>query len=449
MSIHDEIVITEDEFEPSRPKWRFPWKRILISLGVLALVAVLFVLFNVFRVTALPFSLGALKGESSGRINILLLGVGDPGHEGPDLSDTNIVVSVNPKTHQVANISIPRDLRVKIPGQGSAKINSANVYGGVDMARKVVEETLGIPIHYYLKANFSGLSQVVDAVGGVDIDNPTDLSDPEYPCDKNQYRSCGFRLKAGHYHMNGSTALKYVRCRKGTCGDDFGRAARQQQVMQAIRGNATSLGTLGNPIKLGSLVSAAGSNLQTDLSVNNVLRLNDLTKQTDKNGKPVAKPDVISVVFSLEPDGFLVASTNSSDLLPADGDFTAIREFVKNIFTVGPIWSEHPMVIIQNGTLTPGIASKFEQKLTSDGYNVTVVAVANALTQDHVTTQIIDYTAGGKSHTVSYLQGILKATATPPATPVKVPPADIVIILGQDYASSLIPKSTTSSPTPK
>jgi LCP family protein required for cell wall assembly len=457
--MHDEIIIRQDELdgirpgnssgqppqmpdnpnqEPSRSR---PWKRwlkwIAIVIGLAVIAAIIFVVANLFKVSVNPFSFGHLKGESQGRVNIMMLGVGDPGHAGEQLSDTNIILSVDTRNHQVAIIGIPRDLRVTIPNYGKAKINNANAQGGIKTAKKVYEDTFGVPIHYYVKANFTGLKEVVDAVGGVDVTNDTLLYDPEYPCDKNEGRKCGFRLAAGTHHLDGATALKYVRCRKGTCGDDFGRAARQQEVMQSVRQHATSAGTLTNPVALTKLVSAAGDNIDTDLSVSNLARLNELTKDADKS-------KVMNVVFSLNPDGFLKSA--GSDLVPSSGDFDDIQAFVQNIFKVGPIWSEHPTVMIENGTTTPGVATKFQQQLKDDGYNVSVVAVTNALRRDYATSQLVDYTAGKRPNTLKYLQGLLKVQQpSQPQTAVKTPPADIVIILGDDYASTIQNDSSGST----
>src|SRR5207244_10638311 len=109
-----------------------------------------------------------LKGEGNGRVNILLLGVGGAGHDGPNLSDTIMVVSIDPKTKDVAMLSIPRDLYVKIPGHGYGKINAANVYGGPTLAARTVANVIGVPIHYYAVIDFSGFKQAVDSVGGGD-----------------------------------------------------------------------------------------------------------------------------------------------------------------------------------------------------------------------------------------------------------------------------------------
>ncbi|HEX7260102.1 MAG TPA: LCP family protein [Candidatus Saccharimonadia bacterium] len=437
----DEIVIHQAELDSSpspygpRPSSGHHWRRALKWLGltvlVLGAVAALYVAFNITKISANPFGFGKLKGEELGRINIMMLGVGDPGHAGENLSDTNLLISVDSRSHAIAIISIPRDTRVKIPGYGSGKINTAHAKGGIPTAKDTMETNLGVPVHYFVKANFSGLRQVVDAVGGVDVTNTTRLNDPEYPCDNNQYKRCGFKLAPGKHHLNGATTLKYVRCRKGTCGDDFGRAQRQQEVMQAIRQKVTSAGTLANPIALGRLVAAAGDNIQTDLSVNNVLRLNELTKKTPKN-------NIYNVVFNLQPGGFLVADPRGSgDLVPSSIDFDDIQEFVQNVFARAPIWSEQPKLVIQNGTTTPGLGGKFSGKLRLDGKDVTVQAVGNALTSDHTTSLIVDNSRGKKPHTIAYLERLLNVKAAIPGTSGAIAGGDVVVVLGSDYASSI------------
>ncbi len=421
------------------------WKRIVLIVVLLLLAAAIgfgiYMFLRVSRISSNPFNfVSKLKGEDEGRVNILLLGIGDPGHDGGALSDTNMVASLNTKTGQVALVSIPRDTRVDIAGHGYAKINQANSDGGAPLAEQTVSETLGIPIHYYVTADFTGLKQAVDAVGGVDIHNTDLLSDPEYPCDNNQYRSCGYKLAPGDYHMDGTAALKYARCRKGTCGDDFGRALRQQEVLSGVREKALSLQTLSNPAAITNLLNAASNNVKTDLSLANIQRLRDLTKNLKTS-------DIINVVFSTKPNGFLVQDPNSSDLLPAGGSFQNIQAFVQNIFTEGPVWKEDADVTIENGTTTVGLGGKFSTKLKDAGDIVGIVAVQNADTKDHTISEIIDYTGGTKPNTATFLANLIGTgiKVTQPATPVKNPVADFEVILGSDYASAQNPTTATPS----
>jgi LCP family protein required for cell wall assembly len=415
------------------PKRRHHLRTILVRLVIVLLIAVAvyaaYLFLSVAKVTVNPFGFGKLDGESAGQVNILLLGIGDPDHAGAKLSDTTMLISINTKTNQAAMTSIPRDLRVYIPGHGYAKINQANSDGGADLAKQVVENTLGVHISYYLTADFTGLKQAVDAVGGIDINVKDRLFDPEYPCDNNQYKSCGFKLNPGPVHMDGTLALKYARCRKGTCGDDFGRALRQQEVLTAVRQKATTLQTLANPVKLTQLANSAGDNIKTNLSINNMLRLNELGKKIDQG-------QIIHVVFNVKPDGYLISAPDgSSDLLPMGGSFTDIQRFVANVFTIGPAWSEHSQISLLNGTTTNGVAARLDDQFGSDGYRPGAVSLGNTPLHNTVTTQIIDYSGGAKPQTLAYLTKLLGMQATTPNPPVKNPGYDIQVILGTDYAN--------------
>lgn len=431
-------------FAPRHKKKRPIWKKVLIGLGILLLIGGLgYLAFTIKTITKIApnfFKLDQkLKGEDEGRVNILLLGVGDPGHDAATLSDTNILVSVNTRDKKVALTSIPRDTRVKIPGYGYAKINSAHAYGDVPLAKETVAKFLDVPIHYYVRTDFTGLKQAVDAVGGIEIKNTDYLSDSEYPCDNNQWKSCGFNLKPGTYQADGKLALKYARCRKGTCGDDFGRAGRQQEVITATRSKALSAGTILNPAKMTALLSAAGDNVKTDLAVGEMLRLSDLTKD-------IPNDQIINVVLSIQNGGFLqMAPDGSSDIVPIDSTLGTIQNFEEGIFRLGPIWQEAPRLVIENGTKTVGIGGKLQAKIDKDKLPLTILNVMNAAKSDYEKTQIIDYTDGKKSNTLRYLQDLLHITATKPEKAVKSPSQDFVIIVGSDYSTYL--PTPTPSPT--
>ena len=115
--------------------------------------------------------------------------------------------------------------------------------------------------------------------------------------------------------------------------------------------------TILNPAKLTALIQTAGDNVKTDLSVQGMLRLNDLTKD-------IPNDQIVNAVFSLEPNGFLKSDpAGSSDLLPIDTTLTSIQTFVKDIFKLGPIWQENATIVIQNGTATTSLGGKLETKL--------------------------------------------------------------------------------------
>jgi LCP family protein required for cell wall assembly len=177
--------------------------------------------------------------DSKQRINILLLGSDNDQKFAPDavLSQTMIVVSIDPTKRQVTLLSLPRDLWVSIPGYANAKIDLAYKEGGAPLARATVEKAFKIPIHYYAWVGLNGLVKVIDRVGGVDVDVLHPVLDDNYPNDFNDsgYGTERVYLAAGPQHLDGRHTLQYVRSRHGDLLSDFGRSIRQQQVLLAIQ----------------------------------------------------------------------------------------------------------------------------------------------------------------------------------------------------------------------
>lgn len=317
-----------------QPRHRSPWrwvKRVLIGLVVLVIIAALaigwFGVRTLTGVSSKPLDVSGLAADSSGRTNVLILGVGDPGHAGQNLSDSIMMVSFNKATKQVATISIPRDTEVRIPGYGYRKINNAYALGGIDLAQQTVSNTLDLPIHYHVITNFTGLSKLVDAVGGLDINVKDALVDDQYPCADNQYKSCGINIQPGLQHMDGATVLQYTRCRKGTCGNDFGRAERQQEVINLLVQKMAQPNIWLNPLTAAAVSDALRTGLDTDLSGSNMVRL--AWTWTHKTG------EIITWVLSISPGGML-RSAGTGNLVPIGGDFSAIQEQAQNIFSDPP-----------------------------------------------------------------------------------------------------------------
>lgn len=383
-----------------------------------------------------------LKGEGDGRVNILILGIGGAGHEAPNLSDTIMVVSLDPKTKDTAMLSIPRDLYVKIPASSNTraqygKINAANAYGGPELAARTVSNVIGVPIHYYILVDFSGFRQAVDAVGGVDINVPTAIYDSTYPCDNERGGFCPFKIAAGMQHMDGTVALRYSRSRHST--SDFDRAARQQMVIAALRQKALTLSTLTNPVKLTALIQAVGDHVKTDIQPNEMTKLASLVKDID----PAKTPQ--KVLDTDSKDALLVGGTNIIDgagyiEVPKIGNFnyTDIQDIVKSIFTDHYIVDENAKLEVQNGSGIAGIAGSVVKSLQSAHYNVGDATNA----ADHYTSTILyDYTGGKKPYTINYLEQRFKVKAqkAPAPTPTvdasgkSIPAPQIRIILGSDY----------------
>ncbi|HSX01842.1 MAG TPA: LCP family protein [Candidatus Saccharimonadia bacterium] len=391
-------------------------------------------------------NLAQLKGEGDGRVNILMLGIGGAGHDGPNLSDTMMVVSIDPKTKDVAMLSIPRDLYVKLPATAKTsaqygKINSANAFGGPELAKQVVQNVIGVPIHYYIVVDFSGFKQAVDAVGGVDVNVAQALYDPAFPCDNDRGGYCPLSIKAGPQHMDGTIALRYARCRHDACGGDLARAARQQQVLVAVRQKALQLSTLTNPIKLTGLIDAVGDHLKTDLQPAELQKLASIAKDVDP-AKITNKVLDYGKADSLLIDGSGSIPGAGSIELPKAGtfDYSDIHDFVKNIFIDHYIVDEKAVVAVENGSGITGLAGKVVTSLQAAHYNV--LDPMNAA--DHYPqTVIYDYTGGKKPYTINYLeqrfgvksQRVAAPSPSPAASPAPTP--EIRIILGSDYGTNI------------
>ncbi len=369
------------------------------------------------------------KVEGEGRVNILLLGVGDANHAGSSLSDTMMVVSVDPESKDVAMLSLPRDLYVPIPDHGYDKINAAHAYGelkkageGPNLAKEVVGKVLDVPIHYYIRLDFTGFRKAIDTLGGVSIDVPTALSDPEYPCDKDEGRACGFAIKSGMQTMNGVTALKYARCRKGNCGNDFGRAARQQEVMLAMREKALTLSTLSNPGKLAALIDTVGSHVRTDLAPEELTRLAEVLKD-------VPKDKVVNKVID-ETESQLVMTANidgASVVVPKLGtkNYNQLQDFAHNLFFDRHIVSENLPVKIINASGSTKLGEEVAATLKAYRYNIVGVETGPTQAASQLTAVKIDK----GSYTRRYLENRFAVTAT--ETSDEDTPA-LVLVLGTD-----------------
>ncbi|MFI5240506.1 MAG: LCP family protein [Candidatus Saccharimonadia bacterium] len=413
--------------------------RILIVLGISLVVLVLYLVIKIFvatnaiitRNTSLeaPALVGTvtpqkLKAEGDGRINILLLGIGGAGHPGGSLSDTMMIVSIDPSSKSVAMLSIPRDLWVQIPGHGYAKINAANAYGGPDLAKSVVSSIFGVPINYYIQLDFAGFRQAVDEVGGIDVVNGNNLSDPNYPCDDESGNICPYYLAAGSYHLDGTQALKYVRCREGTCGTNYGREDRQRQSLLALQKNALALGTITNPVKLSSLIGIVGNHLRTDLNLSDIAKLSSMLSSV------TASNVVSSGLEAITTSGWI---DGQSVVLPKTGNLLELQTFVHSIFPDSYLTRENAAIALENGSTKDGLEESVGALLKS--YNYRVISTSVAKDRNYPATIIYDYTNGAKPYTLNYLEnrfGVGAQEATRPSGDA----ADIRIIIGDNYQPS-------------
>ena len=180
-------------------------------------------------------------------------------------TDVIVIVSINPKDGTATAVSFPRDLYVTIPGKGEERINTAFTYGGFDLFNATLQENFGFQVDYYVMTNFNGFVNIVDNLGGIDVYSGSYFSDKcDLPAAVEGYCSVG----VGNVHMNGATALWYVRARYTT--SDFDRTRRTQEVIMAIFNRLISFDVVS---KIPSLYSIYIANVDTNLDLDSVLTL--------------------------------------------------------------------------------------------------------------------------------------------------------------------------------
>lgn len=228
----------------------------------------------------------ALQSDK-GRSNILVMGVGGKGHEGSELTDTMLLVSISLEKNNVEVISVPRD--VWIP-QIRAKINSAYYWGnqksaggGLSLAKSSIQDVLGLKPQYAVLVDFSGFKSIVDELGGIDVNVEKGFTDPLYPITGKENDLCGgdktyacryesISFSPGVQKMNGETALKFVRSRhaEGDEGTDIARQSRQQKIIDAIKNKFLTPSVFLNPKKIVSVWKAVLNSVETDIDANTI-----------------------------------------------------------------------------------------------------------------------------------------------------------------------------------
>ncbi|MDR4939566.1 LytR family transcriptional regulator [Bacillus wiedmannii] len=208
-------------------------------------------------------------------ISILLMGV-DQEDNGTGRSDSLMLFTLNPKTKSMKITSIPRDSYTEIVGKGKKdKINHAYAFGGIDMSVKTVENFLNVPVDHYIEVNMAGFRDIVDAVGGVDVNN--DL----------EFTSRDQHFAKGNIHLNGETALKYTRMRYEDPRGDFGRQMRQRQVIQAVIKKGASVSSLAS---YGDVLKAIEKNVKTSLTQDQMFDIQKNYKDCMQNSEEIQIP---------------------------------------------------------------------------------------------------------------------------------------------------------------
>lgn len=365
-------------------------KRLLPVFAVLAVVSLLAFFIAASgsgSVVRYVFQGGTSLKSTDGKVNVLLLGIAGGTHDGANLTDTIMIASYNLTTHKLYLISLPRDMWLdSIRG----KINSAYEIGksrgsGLDFVKSQIAQVLGIPIHYAFRLDFSGFVKAVDTIGGIDVIVDNSFDDYKYPIEGKENDLCGFveqeidfipeeaqklnidpgkrkvlvdpsgkiatdsadpvkgeeyfvcrfehiSFKSGLTHMDGKTALKFVRSRKGTNkeGSDFARSRRQTKVIEAVRSRVLSLEVLADPQKIKELVDTFGRSIDTDTSVTDALEFYKLSRKIEsvKN----------AVIDDSSKEGLLYNPPfadygGAYVLVPKQNNFDEIHRFVTNLLS--------------------------------------------------------------------------------------------------------------------
>lgn len=393
-----------------------------------------------------------LRGEGDGRVNVLLLGRGGEGHDGPDLTDTILIASIDPVQKQAALLSIPRDLWVTPEGYGGTKINAvfANAKyaalakkaskqdadnAGFTAIEKEIQEDIGIPIHYHVMVDFAGFEQAINTVGGIDVNIDAANTVREQMYDEARGKQYLLDVKQGMQHFDGQRALFYSRSRHTSARGDFDRSERQRLMLVALKEKVLSLGTFSNPLKMSQLLDNFGNHVQTNMSsVNELKRMYDIAKTIDSSS-------IASVGLADPPNDYITTGMYNglSIVRPKAGltDFSEIQNYVRNKLKDGFIANENASIAVVNGTNTTGLATKKATELKSFGYNV--VSVADAPTKGYQKTVIVDLRNGQKKYTKHYLEqrfGVGAVASLPDSNIQNPGNADFVIILGQDASNS-------------
>lgn len=283
--------------------------------------------------------------KTDGQTNALILGL-DRRTEGQYtgiLTDTIIVGSYDHKTKEAVMISLPRDLWVPYDSGSAGKINAAYAYGGIDLAKTMVEKALGVPIHYYAVIDFEGFRKAIDILGGVDVEVEQAFDDYKYPIpgredvwpENDRYEYLHF--DAGRQHMDGELALKFARSRMavGPEGNDFARAKRQQKVVLAAKDRLLSLNLLKDSGKIKDLYYAFKDSVETNGGLLEIERAAALGNEIEKtqsvviNGGGENGPELLVGIMMGEQDEQGEGGVYA--LVPKAGDFSEIHEYVQRL----------------------------------------------------------------------------------------------------------------------
>lgn len=400
----------------------------------------------------------ALADMPQARINLLLLGVDSrPDEKDAPRTDTMMLITLDPNTGTAGMLSLPRDLWVPIPGYDLTwKINSAYTIGenrrypggGAQLAKDTVSAFIGQPIEYSLRVDFDGFVKMVDLIGGIDLQVAKTIHDELYPTPDYGYMT--FHIDAGQQHLDGATALMYARTRN--TDDDYNRAGRQQQVIQAVLDKVLRASMIPTLIaRAPQLVTTLRGSIETDMPLSTLVSIAQFVGQ---GGLTEVRQLVLDNRFGSETyadDGAWILLPNRErirvalrDFFAAPTDMAVVNAAITTtsadsggVNTDGATLDVHQVrVEILNGAGYPGAAALTQEILEARGWNVVSIGDADRL--DYRRTLLINYRTPATliekvsadlaiQPTVSRLTGLADDQEI-----------DLRIIIGQDYIKNVL-----------
>jgi LCP family protein required for cell wall assembly len=401
----------------------------------------------------------AYKLKHGQQVNILLLGRGGYENDAPFLTDSIMAVTIDPSSNRVAMVSIPRDLTLGMNLQSNSdrvwvnKINAAyevpyvpiicciaSQYqgrdGGGHAAEHEVGKVTGLTFDRYIAVDFVAFRDMVDALGGVDVCLSTNLDDTSYPDYSGGYHPIHF--KAGCQHLTGEQALEIARSRHAIQPEqlsDFGRARRQQDIMQAIKKKATSINGFS---KAPQLLTALQNHITTDMSLSDMRAVYDW-------GKNLPDTSIVRVALTSPApgtEGNLLDSFNCgmgayvSQLCADDPSFGMIHKYIASLLIDPAVLGEKAPIQIVNGSNNfPGLENRITTMFDPTGLQLADPVGHRSVAQ----TVILDYSNGQFPLTAKWLASYFSASVVA-ATPTSPAPASgqqtygLVVVIGHDFA---------------
>jgi len=400
----------------------------------------------------LPFTLpGGDKNTSADsvggrRINVLVMGLDRRPREGDILTrtDTMMVVTIDPSTKTAGILGIPRDMYVEIPNEDGSyfeeRINTALEYGelynyaggGRQLAQDTILKNLGIKIDYYVIIDFQGFEEVIDGLGGIDIDVPEALYDPTYSETELPGDYFPLDFEPGLQHMDGEHALGYARSRYNS--SDLDRIQRQQRVIFATMDKALSLDVLPNALDLWKKYQHT---IDTDINDVKVLGFAKLAADI-----PPERMSALSLGPCTTP---WMTPTGMSVLLPSK---EGCQKIVDALFLDQELLAENAVVEVRDGSGND-ITETAVDLLTNLGFPQGSVIASDPPDVEVAKTEIIDYTGNpvstGKIADWLGVPPTAVRAATPADAGLRTTDADIVVVLGADADVTGLSADSTGS----